>query len=106
MSSSSYRIRASVYTPADDTSVGGDDGQFNACSISIDIVGREPKSALEALTREYTEPGPPGWPAVLGDAFDFLGGLCESFLSCGYLLRVDLPADQSAIDAPETPLER
>jgi hypothetical protein len=102
----SYQIRASVYTPADDTSVGGETGRFNACSIAIDILGREPKSALEALTREYTEPGPPAWPAVLGAAFDFSRGLCESFLSCGYLLRVDLPADQSAIDAPDTPLER
>jgi hypothetical protein len=105
MSLTSYRISANLFTPADDPVAGEGDRPFEACSISLDIFDRERKSAYEQLMREFTEPGPPGWPVVLGDAYEFLRGLCESFLDRGYLLRVDLPA-RSGVEAPDTPFDR
>lgn len=107
MNSIAYRIRASIYRPTLDESTGDrSEDRIDACSVAIDIHDRIRKSTLESLLRECTSPGPPGWPAVLGDALDFVRGVCASLLMAGYLIRIDLPADQRAVEAPDGRLQR
>lgn len=105
MKSPPYRIRANVFPSAAERRGGrGEDDHINACAISLYLFDREPKSAVEQLLREYTTPGPPGWPAVLGDALEFLRGVCESFLGWDYQLRVDLGRHQTSVEVPDVPI--
>lgn len=76
--------------------------RLDACAILLDIQeqsGGEGKVA--AFGREVTDSGPPAWPAVLGSASEFLEKICEGLLISGRGLRLDVPADQVAVEAPD-----